>query len=451
MILSSLKIRLLIIQAVIVILALGITGLGIVYLFERQVERRINTELSTYLNQITAGVSFLDSGDPILTSSLADPRFGKIYSGLYWQVSNETKQLSARSRSLWDIELTLPTDTPALGKVHIHTITGPKNATLLIHERRLLYKSPLGEQTLRLVVALDTVEFDIMSSTFSVEIMISLLVLAAFLLMAGWVQIVLGLKPLAQIQKSVAAIRAGTAARINDPLPGEVSPLVNEVNTLLAAQEKAILKARNRSNDLAHGFKTPLTALKTDIKRLRKKGETEIADDIEAMFIALRRQTERELATSRSREIKGIDGAEIISVLEGVSATLKRTPSGENKDIQIECERDITVQADIDDLAEILGNLLENAVKHAMQRIAVRVAVTADIVLFEIEDDGKGISEKLRDIAQERGVHLDQSIAGSGLGLAITSDILDAYHTQLSLSRSPLGGLKASFQLPAAR
>ncbi|MEH6474435.1 MAG: HAMP domain-containing sensor histidine kinase, partial [Sneathiella sp.] len=395
--LPSLKIRLLFIQAIMIILALGVTGWGIVHLFERQVERRIDAELSTYLNQLAAGITFSDAGAPVVASSLADPRFEKIYSGLYWQILNETNQISARSRSLWDVALTLPTDNPTVGKIDVHTIKGPKKSTVLIHERRLIYKSPLGEQTVRLVVALDMVDFNIMSSKFTVEIVISLLVLAIFLLLAGWFQIAFGLKPLAQIQKSIATIRAGTATRINAGLPKEVSPLVNEVNELLAAQEKTILKARHRSNDLAHGFKTPLTALKTDIQRLRAKGEGEIADDIELMFQALRRQIERELTTSRTREIKTIDETEIMSLLNGICTTLRRTPHGETKKINVECPQKISVQADIDDLAEILGNLLENAVKHAAKKITARVSIIEDTVLFDIEDDGKGISEKLRD------------------------------------------------------
>ena len=447
MILTSLKVRLLLIQSIVIILALGITGFGIVYLFDRQVERRINTELNTYLNQIAAGVKLSPTGEPVLTRTLADPRFSIVYSGLYWQIKNETSNLSTRSRSLWDVELSLPVDKPPFGKVHIHTIKGPEGSTLSIHERRLLYKSPIGEQTLRLVVALDMVDVNIMSSEFSLEILISLLILAGFLLIAAWIQIAVGLKPLKYIQKSIAAIRTGEETRITAPLPSEVLPLVTEVNDLLEAQEKAIIKAKNRSNDLAHGFKTPLTALKTDVQRLRDKGENEIASDIETMFLALRRQIERELATSRARDLTAISGPQITHLLKGISTTLKRTPAGEDKIIEIICDQNISVQADMDDLAEILGNLVENAVKHANQKIAVTVKTDGPGILFIIEDDGNGISKKKRDLALKRGVRFDQSVAGSGLGLAITSDILEAYHSHLMLDDSSLGGLKVYFSI----
>lgn len=76
-------------------------------------------------------------------------------------------------------------------------------------------------------------------------------------------------------------------------MPREVSPLVDEVNDLLTAQENIILKAKSRTDNLAHGFKTPLTALISDIKRLRDKGENEIAADIESTSLIMRRQIER--------------------------------------------------------------------------------------------------------------------------------------------------------------
>ena len=45
----------------------------------------------------------------------------------------------------------------------------------------------------------------------------------------------------------------------------------------------------------------------------------------------------------------------------------------------------------------------------------------------------------------ERGVRVDERGGGSaGLGLAIVQDVLDAYGWKLDLSKSALGGLKAT-------
>ena len=194
----SLKSRLLVIGTIVLIIALGLTGLGLTFLFNRHVERRINAELDTYLAQLASRLSFDETGRPHLGGKLADPRFEKIYGGLYWQVNNETAGLSARSRSLWDTRLKLPVDIPDFGNVHAHNTIGPQDSMLLVHERRLRFKTPAGEQIARVIVAIDRSELDKMSSDFATDVAIALLVLCAFLLMAGWVQITIGLGPFSQ-------------------------------------------------------------------------------------------------------------------------------------------------------------------------------------------------------------------------------------------------------------
>ncbi len=445
--LKSLKARLFLIQMLSMTLALVVTGYGLIYLFERHSERRLSAELDTYITQIAAGLVFDGTDTPHMTSKLADPRFEKIFSGLYWQINDETSGKSALSRSLWDTRLILPSDDLGLGKVHIHKLKGPQNSTILVHERRLQFSSATGKQSVRIVVGIDTAELQAMSIQFSYEVLIALVMLGVFLLIAGAVQVTIGLSPLKLVQKSIAEIRNGTSSRIETSMPVEISPLVHEVNDLLAAQEKTLEKAKNRAGDLAHGFKTPLTALKTDVARLRKSGQNKIADDIETTSLIMRRQIERELNKARIRNIKTITPVKVAPTINQIVKTLMRTPDSDNKEFDIACEQHLTVQMDKDDLIEVLGNLLENAVKHARSKISVRVYQEANYTKFMIEDDGKGISDRSRKAAQKRGVRLDETIAGSGLGLAIIGDVLDAYNETLHLNKSSSGGLLVSFEI----
>jgi signal transduction histidine kinase len=100
-------------------------------------------------------------------------------------------------------------------------------------------------------------------------------------------------------------------------------------------------------------------------------------------------------------------------------------------------------------LAEVLGNLLENAVRHATGR--VRVAAEEGIAgpSVTIEDDGKGIDPLQLPTVLERGARLDERGGSAGLGLAIVQDVLEAYGWKLDLAVSTLGGLKATI-LPVA-
>ncbi len=443
----SLRSRFLTLHLLLVTLALLITGYGLTQLFERHVERRVSAELDTFLVQITAKISFDENNDVQLPEKFADPRFEKIFSGLYWQVNNETSGTIRRSRSLWDHLLILPERAPATRKVRTYHLEGPAATILLAHERHLVFNNAGTDQILRIVVALDIADLNQAIDEFTLELAIALFILAVFLFLAGWVQISIGLRPLKFVRDSIAAVREGTSARVTAQLPSEVSPLADEVNNLLGAQEQAIAKAKNRADNLAHGFKTPLTALISDVKRLRERGQEDIAADIEEVTRIFRRQIERELTSSRIRAQKTQSNVNILDVIDNITTTLKRTPDGENKAVHINCAADTTGAIDVDDLAEILGNLLENAFKHAKSAIAINVTETGSHIKITIEDDGPGISPQLLELAQQRGVRLDQSVSGTGLGLAIVNEILEIYGTKLKLENAQMGGLKVSFKL----
>ncbi len=444
----SLRLRLMMAATCAILLALAVAGFGLVALFERHVERRIGSELNTYLNQIAARVLFDENGLAGLDGELADPRFGQVFSGLFWQITDEETQGLIRSRSLWDTSLALPEDTPALGAIHVHDIDGPQKSQLLTHERRLVFDTGQGEKILRIAVAIDRADVAALVAEFAEDVARSLLLLAAVLILAGWIQVNVGLKPLTAIRRGLIAIRGGETDRLDIDVPLEIAPLVEEVNGLLDVQDRAMQRARDRAADLAHGFKTPLTALLADAKRLRDKGEREIADEIERTATLMRGHIDRELTRSRIRNAGASAAIEVGPVVQGLIGTLKRTPKGED----IEMERDIgaglEVRAERDDLNDILGNLLENAVQHAKGKILVRAGQHGSLVVFEVEDDGPGIADSQREAVIDRGKRLDSAAVGSGLGLAIVSDVLDHYGQILTLKRSDLGGLKASFELP---
>ena len=65
---GSIRVRLLIAAALSVIAALAIAGIGLTYLFERHVERRIDAELTNHMNQLIAGLEIADDGASALPS-----------------------------------------------------------------------------------------------------------------------------------------------------------------------------------------------------------------------------------------------------------------------------------------------------------------------------------------------------------------------------------------------
>ena len=77
---------------------------------------------------------------------------------------------------------------------------------------------------------------------------------------------------------------------------------------------------------------------------------------------------------------------------------------------------------------------------------------TRDRVAIEIEDDGPGIPDELREKVSTPFVRLDadrsRATGGVGLGLAIVSRIMDRHGGRLEIGDSPLGGAKVATLWP---
>jgi signal transduction histidine kinase len=429
-----------------VVAALALAGFGLMLLFERHVERRAEAELAVYLNQIVAGVDRGADGDIVMSQAPADPRFTKPLSGLYWQV--QVGETTLRSRSLWDGRLVLPPGYVATGAILKRRIAGPNGGELIAVERDLALPPSLGGRAMRAAVALDASDITAATHAFAVDLLPYLVVIAVFLIAAAYAQVVVGLRPLATVRGRLAAIREGRARRLGQGFPDEILPLATEVDALLAAREAQIEKARARASGLAHGLKTPLQVLAGDVERLRSKGEAQLAAEIEQIASAMRRHVDRELARARMAAGSREAFADTADVVRRVVAVIVRTPEGGRLDWSVDMPTGRIGRIDPDDLAEGIGNLVENAARHARARVSLRSRSDAGLIVITVADDGPGIPPERMDDVLTRGGQLDRSGSGAGLGLAIVGDIAEAWDGRFAI-RTSTAGLEADFCVPA--
>jgi len=446
---GSFRLRLLAAGAASIIVALAIAGFGLLLLFERHVERRMAAELGSQLNQLVSSLARTSDGTLDIGMPPAEPRFLQPLSGLYWQIAEEGTNTVLRSRSLWDVALPLPPDVPGAGEIHQHTIPGPGGASLLAVERRIALPASLGSRTIRAAVAIDRAEVHAAGLAFASDLVPSLALLAAVLIAAAWIQVSVGLRPLDAVRRRLAQVRSGEAGRLGSAFPDEIRPLAAEVDHLLDEQEKAIARARARAADLAHGLKTPLTVLSANAEELRTRGETCLADEIEAITAGMRRHVERELVRARTG-LRARSGPvqPVRPVVEQVIDVLRRSPQGQRLSWTFEGTDSLKVRIDGQDLTEILGNLAENATAWAAGTVRIAGRQEGDALVLQVEDDGPGVPEDQINTVLARGGRLDETRPGTGLGLAIVGDLVEAYGGSFSLRRSLLGGLLAEVRLP---
>ncbi|MES1179945.1 MAG: sensor histidine kinase, partial [Hyphomicrobium sp.] len=238
-------------------IALALATVGLTELFKRHVERRVDSEMTVYLNQLAANLIRKPTGELALAHRLSDPRFEEPFSGLYWQITGGSADDVLRSRSLWDTVLPLPSEASIDDGVRRYEVPGPKNTRLYLLQRYVELPENFGAGKVRIAAAVNSEEVESSARRFATDLLPFLLIIGALLAAASWVQVNFGLRPLSAIKGRLSGIRSGKQRRLGSDFPTEVKPLAEEIDALLDEREKAIEKARGRAANLAHGLKTP--------------------------------------------------------------------------------------------------------------------------------------------------------------------------------------------------
>lgn len=443
----SLRLRLFLAGAAAILCALALAAMGLNILFARHAERLAVADLQARALTVAALVDPRTGATDALRRGVPDPTYDLPLSGHYWQV--ELGDTTFRSRSLWDFTFPPAAAAPPAEGFRTLPLHGPRGEALIAVERLLTAEIAGQPVPLRIVVATDRAEVDLALSGFLREMLPFLALLGLLLAVASWVQVSVGLRPVADVARAVAQLRDGRRHRIGRDVPAEVLPLADEIDELLAARDAEVDRAGRRAGDLAHGLKTPLQALLGDAARLRAQGEVELAEGIEAAVSAMRGSVERELARARIR--RNADGAKAdpAKVIPRIIDVLRRTPSGGRLTWHVDLPEGLAVRLDPADLTEAFGALAENAAHHARDGVHITARRDGALVLLSIRDDGPGVPEA--DLARlaRRGVRLDEGGSGHGFGLAIAADIAESVGGDLTLSNLAQG-FEARLSLRAA-
>ena len=276
-------------------------------------------------------------------------------------------------------------------------------------------------------------------------------VIAVGLLASGLMQVRSGMAPLLRLRARLAAMREGSARRVEGDYPAEVQPLVDDLNALLDDREQRVARALTKAGDLAHGLKTPLAVMTREAERVAEGGDGPLADALSEQIDGMRRQIEFHLALARAAASRDTPNARcrVRESADGVVRALMRLYAGRGLTIHVDVAGEHVALVHRADLDEMLGNLLDNACKWARSRVTVASALAADSLALLVDDDGPGLEPPLRDKVLERGVRADEAAPGSGFGLAIVRELAEIYGGSILLERSPEGGVRARLTLPA--
>jgi two-component system osmolarity sensor histidine kinase EnvZ len=120
--------------------------------------------------------------------------------------------------------------------------------------------------------------------------------------------------------------------------------------------------------------------------------------------------------------------------------------------VQVQADPNIVAAVRPNALKRALSNLIMNAAAHGSTVVVQAETRASGGVDILVDDDGPGIPPEHYDEAFRPFSRLDearnQNEKGVGLGLAIARDIARGHGGDVTLDRSPLGGLRAVVRLP---
>lgn len=242
----------------------------------------------------------------------------------------------------------------------------------------------------------------------------------------------------------------------------------SEINDLASTLDDATDKL-SKVNDLrkdlvanvSHDIKTPLTMIRAYAEMIKDISGDDPKKRNEHLDVILQ-ETEylNKLVTDMSELSKlqsGVievrkDNFDLKECTNNVVLLLSRVITEKNIQLILDLD-DCVVYADEIKISQVIYNFLSNALKYSDNdaRIAVRIRDSEDMVRFEVEDNGPGISEEALPYIWDRYYKVDKnfnrSVNSTGLGLAIAKAILEAHKARYGVESRLNEGSKFWFEL----
>lgn len=243
--------------------------------------------------------------------------------------------------------------------------------------------------------------------------------------------------------------------RVREDLgPDEVRSVAVALNDTARRLFELVKRSERVAADASHHLRTPLTGIRLRLEAIADtSADAHVAEQAEHAIgevDRLNRRIDQVLALARS-DAAGADrvrerASEL--VLDSVRAF---TPIADERQLRIDSEvqADVAVSVIPGSMARILDELLSNALHYARTRIRVRMAISDEDVMLQVEDDGPGVPEDELEAIFGRFARGTQAApGGSGLGLALVRETAVACEGGAFADRGSLGGLRISVRLP---
>jgi PAS domain S-box-containing protein len=239
-----------------------------------------------------------------------------------------------------------------------------------------------------------------------------------------------------------------------------------QVQAALRDTEERLRRELRRKDEflamLGHELRNPLTPILGAVQLLKERARADELDIIERAALHMTRLVDDLLDVARitrGRVQLRKEIVELASVVDRATEAVRPLLEARRHRLVVEVPRSgCAVDADPMRLAQVIGNLLNNAAKYTEPggTIAVRATHDANELALSVTDTGIGISagdlDSVFDLFAQGARSLDRSEGGLGIGLTLARNLVERHGGRLEASSpGPGRGSEFTVRLPAAR
>jgi two-component system osmolarity sensor histidine kinase EnvZ len=196
---------------------------------------------------------------------------------------------------------------------------------------------------------------------------------------------------------------------------------------------------------VSHDLRTPLTRLKLELALAEPSPRLE---EMKRDLAEMEHMIDEYLAFARGQGGEIVETVMVRALIEEVSEGARRAGAQVSVDIDPALSTNVRPNA----FKRAISNLVMNAAVHGERvEVAARVPASGGVEIM-VDDNGPGIEPDRYEDAFKPFGRLDearnQNEKGVGLGLAIARDVARGHGGDVTLERSPMGGLRAVVRLP---
>jgi signal transduction histidine kinase len=241
----------------------------------------------------------------------------------------------------------------------------------------------------------------------------------------------------------------------------EIGKLAQTFNSMTRRLENAETERQRMLADVAHELRTPLTNAQGYIEAIKdglKEPDPATIDAVHRQILQLHRLIDDlrllTLAESGNLELR-LESQPVAELLDSVVGGFE--PRAQVKGINLlrKYPQSLpTITMDRSRIAQVVGNLLENAILHTQGGGSVEVgAVQAgDKIVVTVADTGEGIPAdalpRVFDRLYRHDRSRNRSSGGSGLGLSIAKELVEAHGGAIGVESEVGAGARFYFSLP---